>query len=305
MRSDHTQQRPPRTAADDVDQPLSSLTLSWMAEHAGDMATQAAPPPWSHVDALASLTPGEAAVRRDRATQHRLRLARFPVMNTLAQFRWDWPTRINRLQVQPHVSLGWMHDHAPLLYLGGGGLGQTPLATAWGATACLQGSAVRFASASEVLNTRVAAKRAGRRTRARRQYLKPAWRLLDARGSLPIDQAGADLRCQVLALREAHGASVITSHRACKEGPTIFNNASPLPAAMLDRVRPHAATGIIEGKSCRMQGQIETYTARHTGSLDSEMEASCEPPTPLVQPTFSNRQFSYMITQSVTPLACG
>ena len=201
MRPDNPKQRPPRTSSDDVDQPLSSLTLSCMAEHDGDMATQAAPTPWSHVEALASLTPGEAAVRRDRATQHRLRLARFPVMNTLAQFRWDWPTRINRLQVQHHFSLGCMHDHAHLLYLGGGGLGQTPLATALGSTACLQGSAVLFASAIEVINPRVAAKSAGRRKRERRQYLKPAWRLLDERGSLPIDQAGADLRCQVLALR--------------------------------------------------------------------------------------------------------
>src|SRR5882724_1397620 len=30
------------------------------------------------------------------------------------------------------------------------------------------------------------------------------------------------------------------------------------------------------------------------------METFCDPPTHLVQPTFSNRQFSYMITQSVT-----
>ena len=55
---------------------------------------------WSHVDYLTKLMEGEANVRRDRATKSRIRLARFPVIKTLEQFRWDWPTRINRLQVQ-------------------------------------------------------------------------------------------------------------------------------------------------------------------------------------------------------------
>src|SRR5438874_11258939 len=36
------------------------------------------------------------------------------------------------------------------------------------------------------------------------------------------------------------------------------------------------------------------------GSLAGDMETSCDPPPYLVQPTFSNRRFSYMITQSVT-----
>jgi len=46
---------------------------------------------------------GEAHVRRDRTTKSRIRVARFPVIKTLEQFRWDWPTRINRLQVQNQV----------------------------------------------------------------------------------------------------------------------------------------------------------------------------------------------------------
>ena len=70
------------------------------------LAKHAAHKAWSHVDYLAKLLEGEADVRRDRATQSRIRLARFPVMKTLEQFRWDWPTRINRLQVQNHFRLG-------------------------------------------------------------------------------------------------------------------------------------------------------------------------------------------------------
>lgn len=101
-----------------------------MAEQYGDLATHAAAKQWSHLDSLATLTQGEADLRRDRATQNRIRLARFPVMKTLDQFRWDWPTRMNRMQVQHHFSLGFLKDKAHVISLGGVGLGKTHLATA-------------------------------------------------------------------------------------------------------------------------------------------------------------------------------
>ena len=75
---------------------------------------------------------GEAHLRRDRATQSRIRLARFPVITTLQQCRWDWPTRINRLQVQHHGRLAFIKDKANLILLGGVGLRKPQLATALG-----------------------------------------------------------------------------------------------------------------------------------------------------------------------------
>lgn len=140
-------------------------------------------------------------MRRDRATQSRIRLARFPVLTTLEQFRWDWPTRLNRLQVQNHFRLAFIQDKANVIFLGGVGLGKTPLATALGSTACLHGYSVLFASAVDVINTLAAAQRAGRLKTARTKYLKPALLILDELGYLPIDKAGADLLFPVISLR--------------------------------------------------------------------------------------------------------
>ena len=103
---------------------LASLKLSFMAEHYADLATHAAHKGWSHVDYLGKLLEGEAEMRRDRATQSRIRLARFPVIKTLEQFRWDWPTRINRLQVQHQFHLEFIKAKANLIFLGGVGLGK-------------------------------------------------------------------------------------------------------------------------------------------------------------------------------------
>jgi DNA replication protein DnaC len=254
--SPNTQPMP--TPSGDVEHHLTYLKLSFMAQHYVELATQAAHKMWPHVDYLARLVEGEADLRRDRATKSRIRLARFPVIKTLEQFRWDWPTRINRLQVQHHFHLEFIKAKANLIFLGGVGLGKTHLATALGYTACLQGYSVLFASAIDVINTLSTAKAAGRLKAELKKYTKPALLILDELGYLPIDKVGADLLFQVISLRYEQGAIVITSNRAFKEWPKLFNNDSTLTAAILDRLLHHAETIIIEGKSFRMKDQLES-----------------------------------------------
>ncbi len=256
--AEHQDLQAPPERLGDVDHPLASLKLSFIAEQYAELATHAAQHAWSHVDYLAKLLEGEADVRRDRATKSRIRLARFPVIKTLEQFRWDWPTRMNRLQVQNHFRLAFIKDKANLIFLGGVGLGKTHLATALGYAACLQGHAVLFASAIEVINTLAAAKSAGRLKAELKKYTKPALLILDELGYLPIDKTGADLLFQVISLRYEQGAIILTSNRAFKEWPTIFNHDSTLTSAVLDRLLHHAETVIIEGKSFRMKDQIES-----------------------------------------------
>jgi len=130
--AEHNDTQTPPEQLDTVDHHLAYLKLGLIAEQYAALATQAAQHAWAHVDYLAKLLEGEAHVRRDRAIKSRIRLARFPVIKTLEQFRWDWPTRINRLQVQNHFRLAFIKDKANLIFLGGVGLGKTPLATALG-----------------------------------------------------------------------------------------------------------------------------------------------------------------------------
>jgi hypothetical protein len=98
---DHRQEKQTKAMPPgELDQYLRELQCALIAAHYSELATQAAHKQWSHVDYLGRLIEGEAHLRRDRATQNRVRQARFPVIKTLDQFRWDWPTQITRLQVQ-------------------------------------------------------------------------------------------------------------------------------------------------------------------------------------------------------------
>ena len=90
-----------------------------------------------------------------------------------------------------------------------------------------------------------------------KKYLTPSLLILDELGYLPIDKHGADLLFQVISQRYERGSTVITSNRAYKKWPEIFNNDSTLTSALLDRLLHHAETMVIEGPSYRMKDQIE------------------------------------------------
>jgi len=241
-----------------LDQHLRYLKLSFMQENYQDLAAQAAKKHWSHVDYLERIADGEAAMRRDRSIERRIRLARFPVIKTLDQFNWSWPKKINRLQVQNLFRLNFIKNKSNIIFLGGVGLGKTHLASALAYAACLKGHSVLFATAIDVINTLAAAQAAGRMKKELKKYTRPAFLILDELGFLPIDKAGADLLFQVISLRYEQGALVITSNRAFKDWSEIFNNDSTLTSAILDRLLHHAETVVIEGKSYRMKDQIES-----------------------------------------------
>jgi DNA replication protein DnaC len=237
---------------------LRILGLSFMAEHHAQLAAKAACDSLSHVDYLTRLTEGELNLRRDKACVRRIKSARFPVVKTLDQFSWSWPKKINRMAVQNLFRLQFMEEHANVIILGTVGLGKTHIATALGYTACLAGKSVLFATAVDAINTLAAAQAANRLKVELKKYLAPSVLILDELGYLPIDKHGADLLFQVISQRYERGSTVITSNRAYKHWPEIFNNDSTLTSAILDRLLHHAETLVIEGKSYRMKDQIES-----------------------------------------------
>jgi DNA replication protein DnaC len=237
---------------------LQGLNLCFMHDHCEASADQAARDHWPHSQYLEHLALGELNARLDRSIQRKIRLARFPGIKTLEQFQWSWPKKINRMAVQNLFRLKFLEDQANVILLGGVGLGKTHLATALGYQACLKGHSVLFATAVDVINSLAAAQAANRLKAELKKYLSPSVLVLDELGYLPVDKRGADLLFQIISQRYERGSIVLTSNRAFKNWPEIFNNDSTLTSAILDRLLHHAETILIEGKSYRMKDQIES-----------------------------------------------
>jgi DNA replication protein DnaC len=240
-----------------LDRHLDYLQLPYCKAHCRPAAAEAAAQHHTHLDYLQRLLEGEAAARADRAMTRRIKAARFPVLKTLEAFRWDWPKKINRLQIQDLFRLRFIAEKTNVIFLGLVGLGKTHLATALGYAACQQGHSVLFANAIDVINTLSAAQTKGTFQAELRRYLAPALLILDELGYLPVDQRGADLLFQVLSQRYERGSIILTSNKAFKQWPSIFNNDSTVTSAVLDRLLHHSETILIEGSSYRMKDRIE------------------------------------------------
>jgi len=238
-------------------QHLDYLKLPFLHEHHLALAQESAQQHWDHLEYLRRLIEGEYTQRRQRVIERRVQAARFPVLKTLDQFRWDWPKKINRLQLQNLFRLEFIAQRANVVLLGNVGVGKTHLATALGYAACQEGYSVLFADAISVINDLSAAHKRGLLKRQLKKYLAPELLLLDELGYLPIDPHGADLLFQVISRRYERGSIVLTTNRPFKQWASIFHNDSTIASAVLDRLLHHAETVIIEGASYRMKDQIE------------------------------------------------
>jgi DNA replication protein DnaC len=250
-----THQREP--AIDTLPAQLTELHLSYVLQHYEALAGDAGAQHRSHVDYLGRLIEGEAHRREDRSIARRIALARFPVLKTLDQFEWSWPSQINRLQIQNLFRLNFIEASANVIFLGGVGPGKSHLSIALGHTACLRGYPVLFANAVDIINPVNAAYAHGGLKRELRRYVKPLLLIVDELGYLPIDKQGADALFQIISQRYEKGATIINSNRAFKHWAEIFNHDTTLTSALLDRVLHHAETVVIEGRSYRMKDQID------------------------------------------------
>ena len=221
---------------------LTYLKLAYFRDHHDPLAQQAAQKSWSHLDYLNRLVEGETHSRQDRATQRRIRVAGFPVIKTLEQFNWTWPTKVNRAQIQHLFTLSFLKEHANVVFMGRTGLGKTHLATALAYQACLGGNTVLFTTAMDLVNTLNAAQASNRLKSEIKKYLKPQLLFIDELGYLPIDKIGADLIFQVLSQRYEKGSTLITTNQTYKNWVKTFNNDASL------RRRSGKLTGFCSGK---------------------------------------------------------
>ena len=247
----------PHADADALRSHLGTLKLRFMLQNHQLMAQTAADKHWSHLDYLSELLNGEAAARKDRRVQRCIDLARFPVLKTLDQFDWNWPTKINRLLIQNLFHLEFINQHANVVFISGTGLGKSHLMSALGHAACLRGHTVLFTGAIEIINSLAAARATGSIKRALNHYIKPQVLCIDELGYLPIDKFGADCLFQIISHRYERGATLITTNRVYKQWASIFNNDAVLTSALLDRLLHHAETVRIDGKSYRAKNQVE------------------------------------------------
>jgi len=201
---------------------------------------------------LEQLIDEELAAKQQRTLKKRVWEAKFPSLNTLDQYDFTWPQKINKKLVLSLFDLKFMERREWIVFVGNSGLGKTHLAKALGYEACHQCYRALFTKTAHVIHTLQAAQSDHSQEKALKRFTKPDLLILDELGFLPLDQGQANLLFQVLSDRYEYnqGSTIITTNLAFKDWGRLFGD-SVLAQAVMDRITDRCQVVKIDGPSYR------------------------------------------------------
>ena len=212
--------------------------------------------PW-----LAPLLDAERAERQHRSLERRLAQAHLGPFKPMADFEWDWPTRLDRALLDDLFTLQFVRESINALVIGGNGLGKTMIGLNLAHQAILQGFTVVFTTASDMLNDLAAQEGVFSFRRRLARYVRPQLLVIDEVGSLSYNNRHADLLFEVVTQRYQKRAIVLTANKPFAQWSEIFPNAACV-VTLIDRLVHRAEILTLEGESFRLKETNELAARR-------------------------------------------
>jgi len=184
---------------------------------------------------LAALLEAEVTERAERRERRRLLDAKFPVIKTLEEFRFDDNHTVPQATIAALAQGSWIDDRESVILLGESGTGKTMLATALGVCACQQGRRVRFITLAGLANELQEAQSRKELARVVGRYARTEVVVLDELGYLALPDGAAELVFQVISERNEKASLIVTTNLPFGEWTKVFPDPR-LAKAVVDRI---------------------------------------------------------------------
>lgn len=190
--------------------------------------------------------------REQRATERRIRSARFAVLKSLDTFDYTVIPSLNKSLVLELARCEYIDRHENVLALGNSGTGKTHIALALGLAACQKGYRVRFTTAASLVHELIEAKDEKRLLRYQKQVASHELLIVDELGFVPLSKTGAELLFEVFSQRYERVSTLVTSNLPFAEWTQVLGSER-LTGALLDRLTHHVHILEMNGDSYRLK----------------------------------------------------
>ncbi len=231
---------------------LKALRLPTFLREYSKLARQCASEGVDYPRYLLRLSELELLDRESRATERRIKAAKFPVTKSLDSFDFLALPSLNKNLVVELARCEYIDRQENVLALGNSGTGKTHVALALGLAACQRGYRVRFTTAAALVNELLEARDEKQLLRFQKLLAKQDLLIVDELGYVPLSKTGAELLFEVFSQRYERGSTLLTSNLPFNEWTEILGSER-MTGALLDRLTHHVHILEMNGDSYRLK----------------------------------------------------
>jgi len=209
----------------DLPAQLQQVGLKTISANLDDFLARAIKARWSPRMLLEQIAQEETQEHSRRSLERRIRVSGIKKFKPMADFEWDWATKIEREVIERALTLDFIREARNFVLVGQNGLGKTMIAKNICHLAVLAGCSVLFRTAATIVEDLRHEMFEGRR-RKLRSYGRVDLLCIDELAYLSFDDKAADILYEVINRRYERKSVIVTTNRKCGAQHFRFNAVS-------------------------------------------------------------------------------